>query len=186
MTAGPTAAARAALVLDELYTTPRGRQTITDLHQHQYASTGLADQRRAAADDALRFLQLEAPLLGAPVTELDIAALPEWLRLDLLSTWTTWQAGSGRTCMHDPRPDRPEPVFAAAWLPGLIACARCIHLTVLPRGSRKDRTCDRCGHVVAGIDHGEGIHPGRITFGPIVFGYGTCPDCKPIDLGHDR
>ncbi len=171
-------------MLDELYTTPRGRQTITEINR--YAPTALADQGRAAADDALHFLKLEAPFLRAPVSEVDIAELPEWLRLDLLTTWTGWTAGTGRTCMHSPHPDRPEPVFAAAWRPGLVACARCVHLTVLARGSRADRTCDRCGYVVAGIEHGEGIHPGRVTFGPIVFAYGTCPDCRPDDHGRDQ
>jgi hypothetical protein len=185
MTDTATTAARTALVLDELYRTPRGRQAINEINR--YAPPALADQGRAAASDALRFLELEAPYLGAPVTEVDIAAIPEWLRLDLLSTWTAWLAGTGRTCMHDPHPDRPEPVFAAAWLPGLIACRRCIHLTVLRPGSVKDRTCDRCGRVAAGLEHGEGIHPGRITFGPIVFAFGMCPDCRPNDApGHDQ
>jgi hypothetical protein len=174
--------ARTALVLDELYTTPRGRQTITELNRH--ATTALVDQGRAAARDAHEWLEFEAPLLGAPVTELDIATLPEWLRLDLLTTWAAWSAGTGRTCMHSPHPDRPEPVSAAAWRPGLVACARCVHLTVLPPGSTADRTCDACGHVVAGLPD-EGISPGRLTFGPMVYGYGVCPECRPDDLGHD-
>jgi hypothetical protein len=176
-------AAHSALALDELFRDPHRDEMLAEINAQ--VPPAVADQRQAAARDAHRFLELEAPFLGAPVEELDIARLPDWLRLDLLSTWSGWTSGTGRTCVHDPRPERPEPVFAAAWRPGLIACQRCIHLTVLRPGSKADRTCDCCGHVVAGLDQGEGISPGRLTFGPIVFGYGLCSSCTP-DLDHLR
>jgi hypothetical protein len=59
-------------------------------------------------------------------------------------------------------------MFAVAWRPGLVACARCIHLTVLRPGSRADRRCDCCGRIVADIEHAEGIHPGRLQYGALL------------------
>jgi hypothetical protein len=175
-------ATQTALALDELYTGPHRTEVLAKINAR--VPTAVADQRQAAAQDAHRFLELEAPLLGAPVEELDVAALPGWLRLDLLSTWTGWTTGTGKTCMHDPRPDRPEPVFAAAWRPGLVVCRRCVYMTVLRPGSKADRTCDGCGHVVAGLDRGEGICPGRLTFGAVIFGYGLCEGCAhDLNLG---
>ena len=54
-----------------------------------------------------------------------------------------------------PNPDRPEPVFAAAWKPGLIVCALCTPLLKLV--GEADKTCDGCGHACAGVDVGDGI-----------------------------
>ncbi|SCL20480.1 hypothetical protein [Micromonospora inyonensis] len=82
-----------------------------------------------------------------------------------------------------PAPTRPAPaapVVAAAWKPGLIVCHACTYLTALPRGSDRDRTCDACGRVCAGVEHGDGIHPGMVQLGPLVYQYGVCGDCKPI------
>src|SRR4051794_35250662 len=79
-------AARTALALDELYRDPRGRELIAALNEQ--LPTAAADQRRAAARDAHSWLEFEAPYLGAPVEESNVATLPEWLRLDLLSTWS--------------------------------------------------------------------------------------------------
>jgi len=126
------------------------------------------------------------PLIGGEVTELDFAAMPEWVRLPMLETYVGWCTGRGSTCIHAPAPDRPEPMFAVAWRPGLVACARCIHLTVLRPGSRADRRCDCCGRIVAGIEHAEGIHPGRLQYGALLYGWGACPDCVPDNRAVDR
>jgi hypothetical protein len=143
--------------------------------------TWFRDQVNAAADDAHAWMQLEASLIGSPVKSGDVASIPGWMRLGVLTTYTQWAAGLGSTCMHNPTIDSPEPVFATAWQPGLVACARCIHLTVLRPGSKADRTCDGCGHVVAGLQHGEGIYPGRVQLGPLVYAVGTCKSCRPAD-----
>jgi len=112
--------------------------------------------------------------------------MPEWVRLPMLETYVGWCTGRGSTCIHAPAPDRPEPMFAVAWRPGLVACARCIHLTVLRPGSRADRRCDCCGRIVAGIEHAEGIHPGRLQYGALLYGWGACPDCVPDNRAVDR
>jgi hypothetical protein len=176
--------ARAALVLDDLLTDPHGREVLAELRRH--VPTAVADQDQAAAADALRLLRFEAPFIGGEVTETAHADVPDWVRLPMLETYLGWCAGKARTCLHSPAPDRPEPVFATAWQPGLVVCSRCVQLTVLRPGSRRDRTCDRCGRVVAGIEHGDGIFAGRLQYGPLLYAWGACSDCLPDDLGHDR
>lgn len=177
--------ARAALALDDLLSTPAGRAVLGEAARH--APTWFADQAGAAAADAVRWLEFEATFMNAgKVGNVDRAEVPDWIRLGVTVAWTTWVLGRGSTCLHSPTVDRPEPVFATAWQPGLIACSRCIHLTVLRPGSVADRTCDGCGHVVAGLDDGEGIHPGRVQFGPLLYAYGTCPGCVPVGIEQPR
>jgi len=144
---------RATLALDDLLTDPLGRELLAEVNADLPAH--LVDQLDAARDDTLRLLRFEAPLIGGQVTELDFAGMPEWVRLPMLTTYVAWALGRGKTCTHSPTPQRPEPVFAVAWRPELVTCARCVHLTVLHPGSRLDRTCDCCGRVVAGIDRGH-------------------------------
>ena len=142
--------------------------------------TALVDQVDAASDDAHQFMHAVARHVGDESAQYAAAQdVPEWVRLTLLDAFTTWASGRGSTCRHQPTPDRPEPVLAAAWRPGLVACMRCAHLTGLPSGSAKDRTCDRCGRVCAGLEHGDGIHPGMVQLGPLIYQYGTCRDCRP-------
>lgn len=147
----------------------------------QAVPVALRDQTEAAADGARRALLAEAAALGVEGEHIPHRDMPEWVRLPLLDTWFRWCTGRGRTCLHEPHPDRPEPVFAAAWRPGLVACAACPHLIQLRRGSAADRTCDRCGRVTAGPEHGDGIHPARVQLGPLLFAYGSCGDCSPTN-----
>ena len=153
---------------------------VLDLLRHA-VPVALRDQTEAATDDAHRVLLAEAAALGVEGENIPHRDMAEWVRLPLLDTWVRWCTGRGRTCLHEPHPDRPEPVFAAAWRPGLVACARCPHLIQLRRGSAKDRTCDRCGRVTTGPERGDGIHPGRVQLGPLLFAYGCCGDCRPAD-----
>lgn len=168
-------AAPTALQLDELLRHPDAERIIA----HLTAATPrwLTDQQNAASDDAGRILQLEAALLDTTAEHRAVADVPDWLRLDLLTTITAWTAGRAHTCTHDPHPARPQTVYAAAWRPGLIACGQCIHLVCLQPGSRADRRCDRCGRVTAGLDDGDGIHPIRLQYGPILYAAGACTDC---------
>jgi hypothetical protein len=106
--------------------------------------------------------------------------LPDWLRLGIAATYAQWWTGQADTCMHAPRPARPRPIVAAAWRPGMVTCVPCTPLLGLPRGSTKDRTCDACGRVVAGADHGDPMYPISIASGPLTYLAGTCGPCRPI------
>jgi hypothetical protein len=145
------------------------------------APVGLVDQLDAAGVDAHRLMTATADALlgGSNAHGLDAADVPGWLRLPLLDTVTAWIDGRAATCRHQPDPHRPQPVVAAAWKPGLVVCPACTFLTALPRGSERDRTCDGCGRVCAGVEHDDGIWPGMVQLGPLVYQYGTCRDCRP-------
>ena len=84
--------------------------------------------------------------------------------------------------MHAPTHRRPEPVFSAAWRPGLVVCTQCLHL--LGVTGVADRTCDRCGHVCDGIEAGDPIYSGTVFVGELGYQFGTCGDCRPaVDEG---
>ncbi|MEU9516610.1 hypothetical protein [Micromonospora sp. NPDC048169] len=134
----------------------------------------LLDQLDAAANDATR-AAIEATALtgGAAVTAAPAAAVPGWLRLGVLDALTRWADGTGSTCRHSPRPDRPEPVLAAAWRPGLVTCCHCTHLWRV--GREANLTCDGCGRVC----EPESINPAMTQMAGLIFMYGTCADCRP-------
>jgi hypothetical protein len=137
--------------------------------------TGLRDQLDAARAEARAALRRMAPLLGADESP-DIDT-PEWARLGMLRTYVRWGAGRGSTCLHAPTATRPEPVVAAAWRPDLVACSRCPHLLLLRHASVADRSCDGCGRPVAGAEHGDGLTPAVVGYGPLNWLFGSCADC---------
>lgn len=110
---------------------------------------------------------------------LDMADTPTWLRLGVLDAWASYCLGDATTCVHNPSADRPEPVFAAAWKPGIVACRACTHLLVLPRNSRADRICDACGYECAGLDAGDPIYPSSAQIASMLYHFGTCAGCRP-------
>lgn len=99
---------------------------------------------------------------------------PEWITQSATHALVVWLAGQARTCMHDPRPDSGQPVFATAWKPGLIVCAHCTHLQT-PRGDEKYR-CDFCGSVSHPRD-GGGVHSASLNLGALWFEAGICSGC---------
>lgn len=70
-------------------------------------------------------------------------------------------------------------MYAAAWRPGLVVCAACLVLLTLPARSVATRTCDGCGHVCAGVDAGDPIHPCAVGFGSLIYRFGVCGGCRP-------
>ncbi|MET7705450.1 hypothetical protein [Micromonospora sp. NPDC005413] len=167
------------LALERLMLHPAYEQFVEQLRA--VAPVGHVDQLDAATSDALRLMtDTGRAILGTSQAHgADAADIPSWLRLGLLDTLTGWADGRASTCRHQPTPDRPQPVIAAAWKPGLVTCPGCVYLTALPRNSVRDRTCDACGRECAGPQHGDGIYPGMVQLGPLIYQYGTCGDCRP-------
>lgn len=66
-----------------------------------------------------------------------------------------------------------QPMHAAAWLPGIIACDLCVALGIFGVEGQADRICDRCGTDTLG----QGIHTGQASIGPIEISYGACEAC---------
>jgi tetratricopeptide (TPR) repeat protein len=115
---------------------------------------------------------------GLVATPIPPHGWPEWLRIKILETLMAWGTGVGATCMHAPSQTRPEPVFAAAWKPGLVVCPKCTHLLSVPggKGSREDNTCDGCGHVAKGTGD-DVIRWAAVPVGPLTYALGVCSSC---------
>lgn len=168
-----------ALALDALMRHPRYPEYV-DL-MRGVAPVGLLDQADSASTEAHGILTAGAAWLGAEDGPRPAAAsdIPDWLRLGLLDAFTGYALGRSNTCAHNPDPWHPSPVMAAAWHAGLVVCPACVHLLALPRGSAKDRACDACGHECDGVEHGDGVYPGMVQLGPLIYQYGTCGQCVP-------
>lgn len=142
--------------------------------------TALRDQADAAATHAHAGLNVISEVIGGGVVGLPTAEVPDWLRLGTIDAFVAHCLGTAATCLHNPDPMRPQPVVAAAWKPGYVVCARCIHLLALPRGGKADRTCDVCGRVCGGIEVDDGIYPSTVQLGPLLYQFGVCRECRPV------
>lgn len=165
---------RLTLAADDLITHPDAARLLTALRAQ--VPRWLRDQLDAATTTVHDGLHAAATATGARHRALPAADHPAWLRLGMLSALAAWCTGDGTTCMHSPHPHRPRPVVAAAWRPDLIVCCACTHL--LDLGGVRDRLCDGCGHVCAGPDHADPIHPLLITAGPLQYLAGVCTGCR--------
>jgi hypothetical protein len=139
--------------------------------------TALADQVAAASGQSVAWAEQAENKRVEDARRTDV---DEWLRLSLLDVFIQWTDGRGKVCMHQPDYRRPQPVFSAAWRPGLVVCAACLHLLGVTGAA--DRTCDRCGRVVEGVDAGDPIYGGTVWLGALAYEFGCCGDCRP-DLG---
>lgn len=123
-----------AMVVDRLLHDERMRPLLDTILGGFEQPTGLVDQIDAAQGDATRFLDR----LG-PAEQVGLA--PAWVRMAAVKALTNWAIGDVRVCVHRPHPDRPEPVYAAVSVPGVITCQRCMNLLLF---SVDLRHCDQC------------------------------------------
>lgn len=143
---------------------------LVPLHLRDQYAAASAEVDRAFADAAAT--QAATEVLGY----IHWSDIPDWLRLGLADAIRGYTDATARTCLHTPDPRHPAPVVAAAWRPGLVCCPPCAAMRLHLRGEA-DRRCDRCGRVVAGVEHDDGIHPVRIAYGPLIYLAGACGDC---------
>ncbi|WP_165938571.1 hypothetical protein [Parafrankia sp. BMG5.11] len=135
---------------------------------------GFLDQADAAAAEVEGQMQQRAAGAGALFRRATADEVPEWVRVGAAEALLMFCTGSAVTCRHSPDPARPEPVFAAAWRPGVISCAACCGYLFRLSGDR-DRTCDQCGR----IERERGIYPCQTALGLVSFRFGLCHDCRP-------
>lgn len=102
------------------------------------------------------------------------AGLPEWVRLGMYDTLLKWSEDQALTCIHMPTINKPQPVFAAAWKPGVVACAQCRHLLTVVGVA--DTICDGCGHECKGMPD-DGIKPVTAFVGALAYQFGVCVNC---------
>lgn len=166
------------LALEQLMTHPDAAGQLATEIRARIAGP-LLDQADAAGQHAAQVVDRLAPRLGAQPEDVGATDIPSWLSLLVADAMAGFLTGQASTCRHAPRRERPQLVIAAACKPGLIVCGACAHQLVAgPGGGTADRTCDGCGRVCSGLDD-DGISPGVIRYGPLVFTFGVCSDCLP-------
>lgn len=131
------------------------------------------DQLETAARKARR---IEEKQLGHKTRSVPRKGLVDWVRLGMYDALAQWFFGRSKTCMHMPNPQFPQPVFAAAWKPGIVVCGRpsCMNLLVVTGVANK--TCDGCGHICEGLPD-DGITPVTSFVGSLGYQVGVCNDC---------
>ena len=159
-------------LIDELYRIPEAVEAL-NRHAERSSPEWVAQVERVGT-----WLHERLPHGPEGFNPGDWEALPLWVRLQLLDLWGRWWDGSLETCRHWPVPQRPQPVAAALWRPGLIACVPCSS-DLLRLSGEADRTCDGCGRVVEGLEVGDGIYPCGVSLGPLLVFWGACAGCRP-------
>jgi hypothetical protein len=171
--------------MKELYSHPHAIEIIQSIRATM--PTWLQDQSDAAIGGTAAILDRISNIDNRKRAAKTDDEIPDWIRLGVLDTWVNYCIGSADTCIHSPVFHRPQPVFAMAWKPGLVVCGQCLHL--VKAAGVADKTCDGCGRICAGPEHGDGIYPGAIQFGPMAWHYGACESChddqERLSLGSD-
>lgn len=130
------------------------------------------DQTKAAQRDVIAERE---QVLGHKARWAPHAGLPEWVRLGMYDALLGWSEGTAATCIHQPNFGRPEPVYAAAWKPGVVVCAKCRHLLAVTGVA--DTVCDGCGHECQGMPD-DGIMPVSAFVGALSYSLGVCMSCE--------
>lgn len=140
---------------------------------------GWQDQAEAAADEVIAATALGLAMGTGASAQMYVSSndVPDWLRLGALDALCQWAAGTGSTCVHMPTTDRPQPVWAVAWKPGLVVCTGCSAM-LKPVGVI-EKVCDSCGHVCQGVDAGDPITDVSIVVGTLSYSAGVCNACIP-------
>lgn len=131
------------------------------------ATTARDDQTRAAFGEAEAIIRNVAALNGSPVHE--GAEIP-WIVEQVGALVTALRTGTARVCRHVGPGRAPQPMIAAAWDPGRVACRPCTE-KLPPLSAEDDARCDRCGRVV------QPIFPGAVKVGLVLLTWGLCRRC---------
>lgn len=156
---------------------------------HEPREVAYTDQIGAAAAEATETVDrwsadgYAAGYYIEPGAWLSPSASHEWTMDVWRETFEPWIAGGGRTCLHNPNIAAPQPVWAVAWRPGLVVCGECLPMLDLGVTAIEDRTCDRCGKVVAGPEHGEPIVTLSVQVDFMGMRIGACEGCSPEEFG---
>jgi hypothetical protein len=156
---------RTAVELDEYLS------SLTDEERAQWRPTAYKDQINAARDVGIA---AEERKLGHKARWLPHVGVPEWMRLGMLDVVLKWHEGRVLTCIHMPVPARPQPVFAAAWKPGVLVCAQCKNMLAVTGVA--DTICDGCGHQCKGLPD-DGIMPVTAFVANLGYQAGVCVGC---------
>lgn len=163
-----------AVLLDDWLTGAMAPERVAELGLDGPRNPDIAwqDQTLATQRDAIVMAQRRVGVAAVASPAVDV---PEWIRLGALSTIAALACGEATTCGHV-HIDSPQPLYSAAWKPGVVTCSRLGCLLLLEvdggPGSDADRTCDGCGAVV------DRIHANEVVVGGLAWRYGTCRSCR--------
>ena len=138
--------------------------------------TSQADQYLAAVRDtnaAAQVLLRNAVSAGVVVRQV----LDLWAVRTLLTIEGRFIFGYTRGCQHLDR-SLNQPTIAAAWMPEVVVCVRCLPELELEHGSVEDLQCDRCGYVIDTAT--EVISHGSYVERNLTLLYGACPRCVAL------
>jgi hypothetical protein len=135
------------------------------------AETAHADQLGAAVHESNRIMRRMVASLDGTI-HFRVPATG-WKRDVIERHNAANRAGTGRACNHS---DSPQPLFAAAWHPGLTVCADCAEAGALYPADEVDNwTCDSCHRYLP-----DQIAVSALQAGSNIMLVGLCPDCRHV------
>jgi hypothetical protein len=155
-----------AVVVDQLLHDPELRPVLDKIAagSRSKAGSSFVDQLHAARRDADALLDRMQP-------EATHGPAPDWMRMATTAALVSWGVfREAVTCSHQPDPARPQPVYAAAFRPGLVTCQQCI--PALIHGTDPHH-CDRCGETKT-----ETCLMGSMQLGTMTWLFHICPSCS--------
>jgi hypothetical protein len=153
-----------AVVVDRLLHDPELRPILKTIAAGLPADSSFVEKLKAARRDADALLDRMQP-------EATHGPAPDWMRMATTAALVSWGVfRDAATCSHQPHPARPQPVYAAAFRPGLVTCQRCI--PALIDGTDPHR-CDRCGETKA-----ETCLMGSMQLGAMTWLFHVCRSCS--------
>jgi hypothetical protein len=125
-----------AVAADRLLHDPNLRDVLDGMSNSIDKTDPYTEQLIAAADEA-------SALLGHGDGACGSAEAAPWIRLGAMTALTKWGLHEDvRLCSHEPHHMRPQPVFAAAFMPNAVVCQKCVGL-LFQDGDR--HLCNGCG-----------------------------------------
>lgn len=152
-----------AVAADRLLHDPNLRDVLDKMRSRIDDSDPYTEQLVAAAGEA-------SALLGHGNSSCGSAESVPWIRLGAMTALTKWGLREEtKVCSHEPHHMRPEPVFAAAFMPGAVVCKRCVGL--LFEGS--DRyLCNGCG-----TRREQECYIGTMQIAALTWMFHLCAEC---------
>lgn len=152
-----------AIMVDRLLHDPKLRPILATIAAGFPAESWFVDQLNAARRDADALLDRMQPECSGRA--------PDWVRVGATAAAVRWGVlDDVATCSHQPHHDRPEPVYAAAFRPGLVTCQQCI--PALLHGASPYH-CDRCRET-----HVEICLMGSMQLGVMTWLFHICRSCS--------
>lgn len=153
--------------------------TALDLERSSLRPITDLDRQRFERSPVTRAVRAMGDVTQTKTATVTASDTPEVLRLSVCDAVAGLIDGTARTCAHH---DVTPPVYAAAWMPGVVVCGACVGLLALPDGDPSEFRCDLCTFMCAGTT-ADPIYLGTLGCGPLIFQFGACRSCAATAPG---